>query len=361
MSSPTDNFFTNNFNLIRLFAAVQVTHYHLVSIYKVDISAPHEQLVKFLGLFPGVPIFFFISGFLISKSWENSYSWKDYAIKRAGRIEPALITSVLFALLLTWISGYFSQVSAGSFFDLLLVFLAKISILQFYNPDFLRQYGDGVLNGSLWTITVEIQFYLLIPFIYLIFLKNYSPKKLIALICCFVLFNLASDYLKPDFNQNVLYKLFNVTFLPWFFMFLTGVFFQKHFSFFYKLLHGKFFIVLAVYIGACYLLKPFGVDYGNSLNPFLFILLCCLIFSAAYSATNLANRTLGETDISYGTYLYHMPIINYFLYKDYAKDYSIAALIIVFIILISVASWHLIEKPSLKIAKKLSAQYRIRQ
>jgi peptidoglycan/LPS O-acetylase OafA/YrhL len=358
MNQSGDRFFINNFNLIRLFAAAQVAHYHLVSIYQMDISSAHQHLVKFLGFFPGVPIFFFISGFLISKSWENSYSWKDYAIKRLGRIEPALIASVIFALLLTWLSGYFSQNTNVSPVDLLILILAKISILQFYNPDYLRDYGDGVMNGSLWTITVEIQFYILIPFVYLLLFRRYSTTKLVILILIFTLINLVCDHLRQQHHQEVLYKLLNVSFLPWFFMFLAGVLFQKNFDFFYKLLQGKFLLILMIYIALCYGLKPLGVDFGNSLNPALFIVLCCLTFSAAYSAKSLADQTLGNTDVSYGIYLYHMPIINFFLFKDYAKDYATGMIIFIAVILISLISWHLIENPSLKIAKKISSRYR---
>ena len=57
----------NNFNLIRLFAALQVAIVHSAGYLNIDI-----QYLKFLDLFPGVPIFFFISGFLIIKSFKKN-------------------------------------------------------------------------------------------------------------------------------------------------------------------------------------------------------------------------------------------------------------------------------------------------
>ena len=346
-------FFSNNFNIIRLLAALQVAHYHLASIYIESISETHALIIRFLGLFPGVPIFFFISGFLISRSWEKSESAKSYFIKRAARIEPALITSVIFALLLTWMSGYFSKNPDASLLNIFEVFVAKTTILQFYNPDFLRGYGDGVLNGSLWTITVELQFYILLPIIYLIFLKKDPIFKILWIIGIFILINIFYDFMHNDFSKSLPFKLFHVSFAPWFFMFLTGVMFQKNFNYFYRILSGKCIYIFILYILVSFLAKPLNADYGNSLNPIVFFLLSCLIFSAAYSPLMLGEKLIGNADISYGTYLYHMPIINFFIYMGFPKSYSVAAIIFALTIVTSIASWFLIEKPSLNFVKKM--------
>ena len=57
----------NNFKLIRLFAAMQVAIVHSAGHLNINI-----QYLKFLDLLPGVPIFFFISGFLIIKSFKKN-------------------------------------------------------------------------------------------------------------------------------------------------------------------------------------------------------------------------------------------------------------------------------------------------
>jgi len=44
--------------------------------------------------------------------------------------------------------------------------LAQLSVAQFYNPGFMRSYGTGILNASTWTISIELQFYILVPLIY---------------------------------------------------------------------------------------------------------------------------------------------------------------------------------------------------
>jgi len=353
MINKDELFKKNNLNLIRLFAAAQVVHAHLISIFKLEMSEEYRYFFKLLGFFPGVPVFFFISGYLISKSWETSSSLKSYVQKRIARIEPALITSVVFALFLTYTSGYFDIASQRvSTWELLALIFAKISILQFYNPDYLRAYGDGVLNGSLWTITVEIQFYFLIPIIYSLILNKNKHFRLIVLIVLFLLISRLCHYLYHHYGDAIPIKLLNVSFLPWLYMFACGIFFQRNFMFFFKHLNGKFLHCLILYIAAGLIGLYLQVDFSNSLNPLLFCILACLIFSASYSRVNTANFLLGKVDISYGLYLYHMPIINYFIFIGFSPTYQNGVIILVCVVISSLLSWFVIEKPCLSLAKK---------
>lgn len=355
MNSNSKTFYENNFNLIRLFAAAQVAHGHLVTIFQLETTWYHAAILKFFAFFPGVPIFFFISGFLISKSWETSRSWKDYAIKRIARIQPALIVSVIIAISLTFVSGYLGHLSIPvSLMDIALLFLAKITILQFFNPDYLRSYGDGVLNGSLWTITVELQFYILIPLVYYCLKAQASKvRNLIFLVVIFIGANISFDLLHDMYARTVAIKLLRMTFLPWFFMFLMGVLFQSKFDLFYKYLSGRFVWLLPIYLLSGYAGKKIGFDFGNSLNPIAFTILTCLIFSAAYTKKPIAELILGNADVSYGLYLYHMPVINYFIYLNFERSYFSAMLIAIITLLISITSWYVIENPSLVAAKKI--------
>ena len=61
-----DKFRLNNFDLLRLLAALQVVFGHAVEL--TDLSMEQSSLFQFIHAIPGVPLFFFISGFLISKS-----------------------------------------------------------------------------------------------------------------------------------------------------------------------------------------------------------------------------------------------------------------------------------------------------
>ena len=77
----------NNFDLIRLIAAAQVAVRHCL----VHMGFEGSPLTNLVSVFPGVPIFFFISGFLIFQSHRVSQSRRQFFVNRVLRIYPALI------------------------------------------------------------------------------------------------------------------------------------------------------------------------------------------------------------------------------------------------------------------------------
>ena len=143
----------NNFDLLRILAAIQVVFSHGFHHLHLDKTSTFFQ---FIELFPGVPVFFTISGFLISASFEKNPGLSNYFKNRALRIFPGLWICILFSILTAFLLGKIN------FFNPITIpwLIGQFSFVQFFNPDFLRPYGTGVLNGSLWTITVELLFLL---------------------------------------------------------------------------------------------------------------------------------------------------------------------------------------------------------
>lgn len=348
------NFKINNFDLIRLLAALQVAMNHSMEIMGVELGGFWRDIIKLTYLFPGVPIFFFISGYLISRSFENNHNLFEYALNRILRLFPALIACVTLSYVFIYTSGYM-QVANASLSDWLLLYLGKVTFLQFYNPDFMRAYGDGVLNGSLWTISVEIQFYVILPIVFLLiikFAKNKVNLLLGILILVFLVINLLFKSVPtPEYNQ-LYYKLFSVSFMPWFFMFLAGVFFQKNFELFYKYLANRFVVIFPIYcITAYYLAFTLGFELGNKINPILFLLLAVTIFSCAYSMQGLSEKLLKRNDISYGVYIYHMPVVNILIYFGHKGNILYSSIVMLLTVVLAIASWKVIEKPCLALKR----------
>lgn len=337
----------NNFDLIRLFAASQVAVLHVASYLSPSWNA--TWIGRVLECFPGVPTFFFISGFLISRSYEKNSALADYTRNRALRIFPALHVCVAANLVLIAMTGYFATVHAGVG-DIAALYLAKTTILQFYNPDFMRSFGDGVLNGSLWTICVELQFYFLTPLLYRLFLTGQRRRDtfiILAILGVSLVCNRLLYALQPQYADENWWKVFRVSFLPWFYMFLCGVLMQKNFDFFARLLsRNSLLIVLPLYLGFALLMQQFGARMDNGFSPVLFFPLIITIFVAAFSATSAAKALHGN-DISYGLYIYHVPVMNMFLfYGLLGSGYTVITLAIS--LLLAALSWVLIERPCLR-------------
>ena len=339
----------NNFDLIRLIAAAQVAVLHTNEFMFREKTG--TVFFEVLRLFPGVPIFFFISGYLISKSFERSNNVLEYSRNRIFRIFPALIVCVFVNIVMVWSTGYFSKTNP-SLLDVVTLFLAKISFLQFYNPDFMRQFGDGVLNGSLWTICVELQFYVLTPILYFVLFKQkkHINSILIGLIVVFALLNRLLIHLGPEYSHEIWWKLFRVSFIPWIYMFLAGVLCQKNFATLSNHLSKiPFWPILIVYTVAAYIASINGTGFGNGISPLVFFPLIVVIFKFAYFAPTLARRTLKGNDISYGIYIWHMPIVNQMLYFNWRTEEWQANLAIALSIVLAVLSWFIIEKPALRL------------
>jgi len=130
------NIAANNFDLLRLCAALQVAILHVARELSPQYgSAPW---VGVLEVFSGVPIFFFISGFLISRSYERSKSLTDYALNRTLRIFPALHVCVLLNIIAIALTGYFTAAGA----DPLRVIAQSRELILEYHFRFVQQAAD---------------------------------------------------------------------------------------------------------------------------------------------------------------------------------------------------------------------------
>lgn len=303
-SITTTELFPNNFDLLRLFAALQVLLVH--SIHHLQVTSDFfASLRTVLSYFPGVPVFFVISGFLISQSYSKSESLLKYVKNRICRIYPALLVCLVVSIISVLLISPWTLKSAspGEFIKWI---FAQVTIVQFYNPSFLRDYGVGVLNGSLWTIPVELQFYAILPAIMLLigFFRLRFPVLFTITIASLVL-DLACDYYLTEGAQ----KYVDVTILPHLWMFCIGIIVQQHWTQINSLFVGKLYYWLDAYISICFLL-PHQTPSFDFLEIFRKFILSGLVLAFAFSLRSLSENSLRGTDISYGLYIYHMLVVN---------------------------------------------------
>jgi peptidoglycan/LPS O-acetylase OafA/YrhL len=355
MSSPHR---LNNFDLIRLLAATQVVLAHAIGHTPLVDQLPPwgKQLFDALLMLPGVPVFFVISGFLITQSFErNPDQWKGYFWRRGLRIFPGLWVCLLMTLAALAAFGFLTGdfVLSKSFAAWL---AGQVSFFQFYNPEHFRDFGIGVANGALWTITVELQFYLFIPlFHWLVRGRDAARAALSAVLCAvsFGIFCLMDHHLNGPGGYGaapLVYKLLFVTLAPHLWMFLLGVAIHRHFGRLRPLIEGKFLIWIAAYALVMWGLHTL-VDFRSSTYYLGYfparVILAMATISAAFSLPWLSNRLLRGTDLSYGTYLYHSVVINVFVELGWLTTLWSVPGILAISILAALFSWHVVEKPAL--------------
>lgn len=333
----------NNFDLLRIFAASQVLVCH--SVLHLHAAAT-PWLMQLVNAFPGVPIFFVISGFLISLSYERSSGLKSYCRNRVLRIYPGLWCCILSTVLVTALLGYsFASGQAAAWG-------ASQLAGAIYTPGFLKSFGVGSYNGSLWTIPVELQFYFILPALYWLTRSGtrQQTKRFWLVWLAFVAIGFAASvmFTPPDApaGEPTLQKLIRYSFLPHFYLFMSGVLLQRLKAHQSRWVAGKGVYWLAVYLALYYALP----QAPAALVP-MTLLLGIVSISMAYTAPGMALKLLRGNDISYGVYIYHGLLVNVIVelrLTERVDFWMVAA----GTYLVGYLSWIAVERPFLRRKKQ---------
>jgi peptidoglycan/LPS O-acetylase OafA/YrhL len=343
----------NNFDLIRLFAALQVVIMHAFGHFQINYINSVSVIREILVHLPGVPIFFTISGFLICMSYEKKNDKYKFYINRFLRLYPALWISFVITVC---ILVFFNFINYQTLYSANFAFwcFTQLSFLQFYTPEFFRDFGVGTPNGSLWTIAVEIQFYFLIPLLYHLLIERrravvYNILLLITAVLSYIFF-----YVAKTAEETLLIKLLNVSLLPYLYNFIFGILLYKNFTFLIPYLKNKmpyWSIIYLTFIGIFSIYHPLTPNiYGLVAT----LLLSVLVIAASFSYTRLSRKLLKEYDFSYGIYIYHMLIINVLIEMGFTGDIRYVVFSICLSVCAGILSWILIEKKAL-VYKKVAS------
>ncbi len=345
----------NNFDLIRLVAALQVVWYH--GMKYLGPAAEHKgaflsMLDTVSTFFPGVPIFFFLSGYLVTMSYERSPSVGQYALNRAIRLYPALWTCLFVSLGTIFAMGGLEEVAIGGQ-KFLSWMAAQMTIFQFYNSSILPGYGSGVPNGALWTISVELQFYALVPLVFLVLGKpTAAQNRWKWLAFALVMFGVA-QWLAPNLQtpSSTGWLMVKVSALPYLYSFVLGAVVRAFLPQLRWAFDNKLGIWVLLHAAICMLVLY--ADAAPSVNantphPATIITLAGVTFSAAWTLPGFSSRLLRSQDISYGIYIYHMVIINLLLEAG-VRGLGAVFLTALLAILCGTLSWVLVEKRALRL------------
>jgi len=336
----------NNFDLIRLFAAFEVLLGHGIKHLEMKDLFPFLNITAF---FPGVLMFFTISGFLIFASFDRNNNLKKYFYNRFLRLFPALWLCFILTLILLII---FRTISASDLFSTTMLkwSIAQITFFQFWTPDILRSWGVGTPNGSLWTIPVEIEYYLLLPMIVLLFKNIKIITKLFFIAACSILFNAYLSYLGRE--EEVIVKLARVSVLPYFYCFLVGAIMYVYWVKIKKFIEGKVHYWLVIFISFCLIVDTHPSYYPKNIQMISNIFLSVLTISLAYTLP-ATGKILKGNDISYGIYIYHMLVINSLVALGYVGKIKYLVSAIVLTAILSSVSWFFVERKALSFKSRI--------
>ncbi|MGO8920591.1 MAG: acyltransferase family protein [Stellaceae bacterium] len=158
---------------LRFLAAFTVLEYHADIWFRSIGAAPDRlPLPLFHRGYTGVALFMVISGMILAAiTYEKEIDAVKFYLNRILRIYPLFVFVVAL--------GYFAtpdprETSAGLDFLLALLPISNLYRLHY-----------GVFGGVLFSVAIELQFYLLFPAL-LIFMRRYGPWYVPAVISCLV-------------------------------------------------------------------------------------------------------------------------------------------------------------------------------
>jgi peptidoglycan/LPS O-acetylase OafA/YrhL len=343
------NFKNNSFSFLRFLFAFSILYFHTFLLGGFG----QEPLMKYpffdqgIGRI-GVYGFFVISGFLVTRSFVTSPGIINYGVKRFLRVYPGfwvnlLVTSFLFAPLIylyekETLKGF---LSSGSENPLKYILTNFSTLMRQYNIAGLLSENPfpHVFNGSLWTLFLEVKAYLLLAVIGMFGLLG--KKRFLVLGTFTILWFLILFGVTIESSPNKFLRLLvDAPFLEYGTYFFAGssLFLFKDFI---SLNNKIIFICIMLLVIVAFL------GYTHKFLPLFFPLI------VIWLANNLPFRNFDKYgDFSYGIYLYAFPIQQIVTRIGLNHD-PISYLIICFSFTFIAAafSWHLVEKPFLRLKK----------
>lgn len=327
----------------------------LRAIAVISVIIFHMNSKWLPGGFVGVDIFFVISGYLITsiiyqEMKDNNFSFQNFYSRRIRRIFPVffviLIVSLFFGAIVMPPNIYygFTNSAFSSLFSFANMYFAKAGG-YFDNPD-----TFPLLHT--WSLSVEEQYYLFWPMILLILFKfNIKYKKMLSILILTMLMSF------------IFAQILTKSYSSWAFYLLPARTGELLIGSILALIHTengtyKKYTNLGSFIGIILIIFSFIFINKNSvfpgINAFWPTLGAGLIIYG--NQNSFVNKLLSLKPIvyigliSYSLYLWHWPVLAFSRYCYPSElSFKLLLLLAVLIIILSVFTYHFIEKPTRRI------------
>lgn len=327
-------------DILRALAALGVFYYHqhMGTMLTRYTGAGFFAYTDVFGATYAVPLFFLISGYCIHLSnikylkTGQPLPLKKYYKRRLLRIYPAYLLAVFFSVLVNLICVPDYQFNPADFFTH--VFLLQGFSIAYFNT----------INVVLWTITIEMAFYLIYPFFYFLRAK-FSLHHAILFALLISVISISYFSIQGNMPAPHYYFLFNL----WFAWCCGAYLADKKAWHENDLNHPGYKVFYALILSAFILLKfqhnPKLAIVEYQINILIWTApLMFLISKESWLVHNQTHflkliRAIGLS--SYSLYLFHEPLIylkNYLVHQYLPQNFHFTA-IVLGIFLIPYITW----------------------
>ncbi|TCZ66112.1 acyltransferase family protein [Roseicella aquatilis] len=360
--------FGPGFDFLRIFLALAIIAWHVATL------TGHRDIARstpfWFAEYSLVPMFFMLSGFLVAGSGMR-LDLKNFILNRTVRIVPALAVDIFFAALI--IGPLLTTLPITHYFMGRTFYTYFLNILGW--PHYLlpgvfeTNFSTGV-NGSLWTVPYEIGCYVIFSFLiyFNIIRRPHQVAVMTVLLLLTAIVIEMSGLVDAVGPRSGWEKTLDFLFLEkgarlWP-SFLIGILFYQ-FRYLVPFDRRLLAAVLAICISFA-ILGDFGTFFDSTVfHAFMLPLLGYIMVFLGLSQIPVP-KLFRTGDYSYGLYLYHVPFIQALLALFPATWYGgwwwtlyFAAVPVALIV--AILSWHVVEKPALRLRKKFSFAVTMRE
>ena len=341
MQEPmTEQIRQNRFDLLRLIFATTVFIGHAY-ILPQALTLPQAEQVFAITSELAIEGFFIISGGLVYGSYLRSRTLAGFSGKRVRRLYPAYAAIILIPAILAMALVPEAQENLTETGKYILANLVFLNFLQPDLPGVFQDHRFSAVNGALWTIKIEVMYYLGVPILVwlMTLFGRYKLGLLVFIYIAAEAWRLGFTHLGLETSTALWHELSRQ--LPGqMSFFISGVVLWDQ-----RDLVRRHWLPVGA-IGMAVLLA----SYLPGCEPVRAIGLCALVGSIAFSPGPALNAARFG-DFSYGIYITHFPItqtaIALGLFATSASIWIGYGVVAAMTLISAVALWHLIEKPFL--------------
>ena len=315
------------------------------------------------GGFVGVDVFFVLSGYLICgqtylRLQAGNYSATEFFARRIRRLSTAYFACFLVTALLA--NAYFLRSEMQVVAD---GFLGSITFTNNWNLMTSMGYFSGPAHENpflhTWSLSIEEQFYIVLPM--LILLTRRKPRVFAGLLAGLFVLSLGLTLFSGDIVHDREARFFSSFFRVWELASGGLVFLALH----HRLLPERVPLAplagLGLVLAPVYLLDASWLYPGwGTVLPVAGTLILIAFARPTHSRTArfLASRPMAYIGrISYGTYLWHWPLIVGVLYYGKHMSDELRAVLLLISLGLGALSYHLVEMPVRRIPVVGRKQY----